>query len=172
MTTSPLLDALPLRLAQAAVFAGHKARLTAIRHGPMTRRLAASLLLPAALAGCAAPKAGPPPSPLPTITSSPVALAPSVASAMATDALSGEHCEKTADGSWSYTANLANHDTGAEKFTVSVGLTESTAVLGHTVIEKTLGPGESTTVTGSGFGKDVPADGTDCGATVSRERTE
>ena len=139
----------------------------------MARRLAASLLLPAALAGCSAPSASPPSSsPLPTISATPVALAPSVSSAMASDALSGEHCAKTADGSWSYTATLANHDTAKETFTVSVGLTASTAVLGHTVVEKTLGPGESTTVTGSGFGKDVPADGTDCGATVSKERTE
>jgi hypothetical protein len=143
------------------------------RYGPMALGLAASLLFPAALAGCAAQSAAAPPSPPSVPTTAPsAAVASSVSSAMATDALSGEHCAKTPGGSWVYTATLANHDTAKEKFTVSVGLTESTAVLGHTVIEKTLNPGESTTVTGAGFGADVPADGVDCGSTVSRERTE
>lgn len=150
--------------------------------GPLALRLAASLLLPAALAACAAPTAAPaqrassnavaaqPPS-----TQTPAAattVAPAVASAMAAGALGGEHCQKGADGTWSYTATLANHGTARAVFTVAIGLTRDTAVLDHALIEKTLAPGETTRVSATGFGQDAPSSGTDCAATVSQERTE
>lgn len=138
-------------------------------------RVAASLLLPAALAACSAPAATPAPvvssagAPAPSPS---VPLATSVASAMADGALTGEHCQKGPDGVWTYAAALTNHDTARESFTVAVGLTRATAVLDHALVEKTLAPGETAQVTATGFGKDTPAAGTDCAATVSKERTQ
>lgn len=152
--------------------AAHMACVTTTRYGPTALRLAALLLLPAAIAGCSGQSGGPPPSPLPIITAPPVAMAPSVSSAMATDALSDEHCQKATDGSWTYTAKLVNHNATREAFTVAIGLTKSTAVLDHALVVKTLGPGEGTDISSPGFGKDAPADGVDCGAIVSKASTQ
>jgi hypothetical protein len=90
---------------------------------------------------------------------------------MAEGALSGEHCEKGANGTWSYTATLANRGTTRAAFTVAIGLTRDTSVLDHALIEKALDPGETDPVSATGFGKDAPSAGTDCAATVSQERT-
>lgn len=139
--------------------------------------LAASALLSTTLAACAAPGgAAAPPSSIaaqPAATAAPGAtVAAAVSSAMAADALSGEQCQKSPDGTWTYTATLTNHGTAQSKFTVAVGLTKATAVLDHAMTEKTLAPGESAQLTISGFGKDAPSAGTDCGAAVSKERAE
>lgn len=102
----------------------------------------------------------------------PASVASSVASAMAEGSLGNEHCQKSPDGTWTYTARLTNHDTAREAFTVAIGLTRATAVLDHAMVERTLGPGESMDISATGFGKDVPSGGTDCGAAVSKERAE
>ncbi|AMM31701.1 hypothetical protein SA2016_1016 [Sinomonas atrocyanea] len=145
------------------------------RPGPLALRLAASLLLPAALAGCAAPGAAPA-APGTTaaaqVPSATVTVAPAVASAMAEGALSGEHCQKGVDGTWSYTATLSNQGAARAAFTVAIGLTRDTSVLDHALIQKTLAPGQTAQVSATGFGKDAPSAGTDCAAAVSQERTE
>ena len=143
---------------------------------------AAVLLLSVGLAGCSATGTAAATSPAstaaaitPASSTAPTpaeSMAPPVASAMADGALSGERCQKSADGMWTYAAKLTNHDTVREAFTVAIGLTRATAVLDHAMVQKTLGPGESADISASGFGKDAPSAGTDCGAAVSKAGTE
>ncbi|MDR6620840.1 hypothetical protein [Sinomonas atrocyanea] len=133
---------------------------------------AAALLLFAGLAGCSATGGAAATGPASSAAAPQASAAPPVASAMADGALSQERCQKSPDGTWSYAARLTNHGSGRAAFTVAIGLTRATAVLDHAMVQKTLGPGESADISATGFGKDAPSAGTDCGAAVSKESAE
>jgi hypothetical protein len=131
-------------------------------------RIAAVAAVAGLLAGCSHTPKALLPTPSLRATALPTGVPSAAASLIASDALSDQGCLLGEDGRWDYQATLTNHGQAKATFTVAIGLTVSTAVVGSAVVTKTLGPGESAQVSAPGFAKDTPT-GAVCDATVSKE---